>query len=412
MITVSKAHDCLNEFHPKNEKTYLGPTMLELKKDLKEAFRDDDFATVWKLVERLPIVSDAYGVSNEMAETRVICACVICSMGNFKKTSDLLKEAAGYYYSSFHQEAMVRWMLGCIYWQISGRENDAIKTWRNSIRIFDNIPKYDRFLSLAEIEWYKKWVKEMREDLRTVTEKKEKRVLLIKPKLVSPSDDNDYDEVNGNDDPRNDLPPFNIDEIPDVKDLTELTDGEIVWYRDDARKEFPHMGKIRAGDFDHRGVEELSEFISDVGELIEWDYRCFVFSEDKQVKIAASATYYTLEVIGHSMNDAGIDDKDIVLIHYQPNADSGDIVAGEVVDFDDSVSLKRFQRANGKIELKPESLVDGFDIHEFTKENEGFYVRGKVLAVFKSNKLHKEKFKLQTKDEIERALVHKSERQL
>lgn len=61
---------------------------------------------------------------------------------------------------------------------------------------------------------------------------------------------------------------------------------------------------------------------------------------------------YFLRVRGESMIDAHICDGDLVLIHPQQEASNGEIV---VVMIEDEVTLKRFYRREGFIELKPEN---------------------------------------------------------
>ena len=63
--------------------------------------------------------------------------------------------------------------------------------------------------------------------------------------------------------------------------------------------------------------------------------------------------YYALHVSGDSMINAGIHDKDIVVIRRCETAENGAIVVA-LVD-DQEVTLKRLRRAGGKIVLEPEN---------------------------------------------------------
>ena len=68
--------------------------------------------------------------------------------------------------------------------------------------------------------------------------------------------------------------------------------------------------------------------------------------------LVRDARSYMLRVRGDSMIDAHICDGDLVLIQPQQEARNGEIV---VVMIDDEVTLKRFYRRDGYIELKPEN---------------------------------------------------------
>jgi repressor LexA len=59
---------------------------------------------------------------------------------------------------------------------------------------------------------------------------------------------------------------------------------------------------------------------------------------------------FVLKVRGQSMIEDHIDDGDYVVIHPQETANNGERVVAMI---DDEVTLKRFQRSNGKVVLQP-----------------------------------------------------------
>lgn len=61
---------------------------------------------------------------------------------------------------------------------------------------------------------------------------------------------------------------------------------------------------------------------------------------------------FALKVSGDSMINAGIYDKDVIIVHQQNDAVNGDIVVALV---EDSATVKRFYRRDGKIILHPEN---------------------------------------------------------
>ena len=63
-------------------------------------------------------------------------------------------------------------------------------------------------------------------------------------------------------------------------------------------------------------------------------------------------------VSGHSMKDVGILDGDLVGIHYQPDADNGQIIAAALYDRRsgrEAITLKRYFRRGNKIRLESEN---------------------------------------------------------
>ena len=97
-----------------------------------------------------------------------------------------------------------------------------------------------------------------------------------------------------------------------------------------------------------------------------------------------------LKVTGDSMNQAGIQDGDYILLRRQDGAVDGDIVAVELRGDDDLATLKRYRERNGKIVLQPESDNPTHQEREFSREAllaagpiQPFYIQGIALGVFK-----------------------------
>ena len=91
--------------------------------------------------------------------------------------------------------------------------------------------------------------------------------------------------------------------------------------------------------------------------------------------IISSGRYFALEIVGDSMVNAGIKERDLVVVREQPVAESGDIV---VVMLNDEATVKRFFIRDEKIELRPENpkhrpIPVGPD--------DGMRIIGKVVAV-------------------------------
>ena len=85
-------------------------------------------------------------------------------------------------------------------------------------------------------------------------------------------------------------------------------------------------------------------------------------------------TVFMLRVRGESMINAGIFDKDLVLIRQQNYAENGDIVAASIDDF---ATVKRFFKEKGHIRLQPENP----SMSPILVEN--VEVLGKVIGLFR-----------------------------
>ncbi|MEI7720108.1 MAG: transcriptional repressor LexA [bacterium] len=115
------------------------------------------------------------------------------------------------------------------------------------------------------------------------------------------------------------------------------------------------------------GCDDLSVFAERVtDEYLEVDKRIVEQEEGDIVAVRA---------IGTSMNDAGINTGDYVLIRFTEHAENGDRVAAIVGDM---VTVKRLERRDGMTILWPESKDPKFKpiiLHE------DFKIAGKVLCV-------------------------------
>jgi repressor LexA len=94
--------------------------------------------------------------------------------------------------------------------------------------------------------------------------------------------------------------------------------------------------------------------------------------------ISGSGEHYALTVDGESMINAGINDKDIVIIRRADTANNGDIVVALVEG--EEVTLKRLIRKDGKIILQPEN--DEFEPQIY--EPEKVSIQGKLVSLYRT----------------------------
>lgn len=112
----------------------------------------------------------------------------------------------------------------------------------------------------------------------------------------------------------------------------EILDDNFIYNKNDYLN-VPIIGKVTAGE-PILAVENIEDYFP-----IPMDY-------------AHNDTLYMLKVQGESMINAGICDKDLILVRKQNSAVNRDIVVALI---DDSVTVKRFFRENEYIRLQPEN---------------------------------------------------------
>ncbi len=90
--------------------------------------------------------------------------------------------------------------------------------------------------------------------------------------------------------------------------------------------------------------------------------------------IKGSSKHFLLKAVGNSMNKAGINDGDIVLVKQQNTAENGSIVVALI---DDEATIKEFQKTSEAIVLKPRSTEQK---HKPILLNRDFKIQGIVIA--------------------------------
>lgn len=90
-------------------------------------------------------------------------------------------------------------------------------------------------------------------------------------------------------------------------------------------------------------------------------------------------TCFLLRVSGNSMRDAGILDKDLVLVRKQPTAENGDIIVA-LID-GETATVKRLKIKKDKIILQPENPAYKPII---IRNTDYFSIIGKVIAVIRT----------------------------
>lgn len=91
--------------------------------------------------------------------------------------------------------------------------------------------------------------------------------------------------------------------------------------------------------------------------------------------------HFLLRATGDSMDAAGINDGDLLLIRQQPTADSGQRVVALI---DDGATVKEFHRSSGTVVLKPRSKSSEHRPIILTSD---FQIQGVVLATIPANDL-------------------------
>jgi repressor LexA len=96
---------------------------------------------------------------------------------------------------------------------------------------------------------------------------------------------------------------------------------------------------------------------------------------------AQKNSYFCLKVDGFSMAEDGVLDGDTIVVRKQDSAENGDSIIAYIKDSEE-VTLKRFYRRNGRIELKPRNSNPQYKSRMVEEDN--LEVKGKFVGLLRN----------------------------
>lgn len=255
-----------------------------------------------------------------------------------------------------HNQALVNWMLGGSFWQNPGQRQHALETWQKALELFQILSHDSNTLDPGP-DWYKDRVAEMQDHF----------LRALQGPQPTPAR------------PRASSRPVTMPRVV-------LQPGSL--------KYIDVLGSIRASDFgpnasgpqpiDRVALQpSIDEFMIEGNPHYLYNLR----GPSQIITLQSSMPYFILKVNGDSMDKAGIDPGDYIILRHQDSASYGDIAAAEIFDVDDQATLKTYTRvreANGneKVLLLPQSNNEDHDPILITKSDQVF-IGGVALGVFK-----------------------------
>jgi tetratricopeptide (TPR) repeat protein len=136
------------------------PTRLQassqaLRDQVVAAVRAVNYPLARSRINLLISVSTSSDDRLELPEALVVAAKAEFDMGNPEKARELLREAISKYRPSSHAQAVSRWLLGCVTWQLPGGKADGLQNWRQAIATFQELAnRADKKNDQDQRGWY------------------------------------------------------------------------------------------------------------------------------------------------------------------------------------------------------------------------------------------------------------------
>ena len=137
----------------------------------------------------------------------------------------------------------------------------------------------------------------------------------------------------------------------------EITTDDFTYGQDETVIKVPLLGRVTAG-LPITAYENIEDYFPLPSNVVKGD------------------NVFMLKVIGDSMIDAGIFDRDLIIVRQQQTANNGEIVVAMTED--DEATVKRFYRESAHIRLQPENSAMEPLIYEDVS------ILGKVIGVYRN----------------------------
>ena len=363
MVDLEEAYGWLNHFEASNA----SHCTESLRQQMDQAYLRGDPGETFLALRRLENISRKTQHCLAGAEGLVECGRIAYRMGRLEQARQYLERAVYKYPPRSHKQAVAAWMMGFVLWSLPPcRHDEALKNWEYSISIFEELAGLDSARAAPSrpinVGWYGTQLERMCATLECAV-----------CNNCAPSP-----------------PSFLVDlfsmQDESAEDAEEKVEGlaSLLWPTFPIREEIP-AGGFEAVGFDPEPIG-YAELESDQVIIDGSPHKIFGLRSSKVVGLSNDCEYEVVKVKGNSMNQAGINDGDYVLLRIQPDADSNDIVLAWIFEEDSTATLKRFIRKGRKVILRPESDDPRHQEREFTSSRSArkdFGIRGIALAVFK-----------------------------
>jgi hypothetical protein len=363
MVDIFDAYSWLNKFG----ESHFSACSEELIQQMKIAVDENRTIDAWNILGRLKHIRHGITDDLEVAEIQIECAMVAYRIGYLDEAVQLLESTIPKYISCWHQLGIVQWMLGSIYWINPSKHDAAVLTWQRSLSAFDHLAR-SKAMTSKQADWYREKWEKMKADLQCAISGD------CIPSTPAAATSHHPGTAAGSSSPPPSGPTLGHTSSSGSYFVTDWLEVSTVTEEIQAGRFVP----VGAGAFPPDPV--LVNNVEINGRI----YKIISLRDRGGINLLSVLDYTVLKVQGDSMNQAGIDSGDYILLKKQNTADPNDIVAAEIVAVDTQATLKRFIRRGANIIiLKPESSNLTYQERTFTRMNEGFYISGVALAVFK-----------------------------
>jgi phage repressor protein C with HTH and peptisase S24 domain len=375
MIALEDVYPWLNKY----ETSHIRPSSSRLISQMRKALADGRVDETRGLLQQLNELACKLRDDEEVTEVLIECAHGSFMLDGLKEAETILVDAVSRAWADLHRRAVIQWMLGCVQWQSFPSRQQAVISWRNSLSDFDHLASQPG-LSFEQHDWYQETSGLLEQSLLEALEQIGSYMDMddVRPSRKTqerfPAQSKAASATTLHPTPNRTQPPG-----------TSLQVESNATYTSDILQLFTISEEIPAGDFGPSGIDPFPIGTVEIDHLSINGHPYSIHSTRgrKIINLPIDQKFSVIKVKGDSMNQENITEQDYVILRRVDTPANGDIVMAEIMGIDSHATLKRFSRDQDTITLKPHSSNPVHKPFVFKKVNEGFYIRGVVIAILK-----------------------------
>ena len=373
MITLEDVYLWLNKFGV----SHLRPSSDRLLSQMRMALEEGYTEKAMGLLSQLKDLALQLRDGDEVSEFLIDCAYGAYKLDDLAEAETLLVDSVSRNWSNLHRRAVVQWMAGSVQWKSSPGSKKAVSSWRNSISDFEQLA-HQPGLSPDQHVWYQDAWHKLNQSLVEAIQEFATEINLeghsgkAEGTAPVPSEQVSISLLPaGSTETRTSGTPMPLEAtVTRTSDILQL---------------FTVSEEIPAGDFGPSGVDPfpIGTVELDCLNINGHPYSVHSTRGRRIINLPLDQTYRVVKVKGDSMDLENITSKDFVILRRVDVPANGDIVMAEIVGTDATATLKRYFKEKDTITLQPHSNNPIHKPFVFNKVNDGFYIRGVVIAVLK-----------------------------
>jgi phage repressor protein C with HTH and peptisase S24 domain len=375
MIAFEDVYPWLNKY----EASHISPSSECLIDQVRQALSKGHADESRGLLQQLYDLACHLRDDKEVTEILIECAHSSFMLDDLTEAERILVDSVSRAWSDLHRRAVIQWMLGSVQWQSLTTRHQAEISWRNSLSDFERLSR-EAGLSSEQHAWYLETKGKLQESLLEALEQAGRYV--------------DIDEAHSSEKRESGFSakPGAVTETPmpsepivnEPSDTFRLSEPSVT-HTFDILQLFTISEEIPAGDFGPSGIDPFPIGTVEIDHLTINNHPYSIHSTRgrKIINLPLDQKLSVVKVKGDSMDQENITEQDYVLLRRVDAPANGDIVMAEIVGIDSHATLKKYSREPDSITLRPHSSNPVHQPFVFKKVNEGFHIRGVVVAVLK-----------------------------